>query len=174
MDSCASGFGIYTVASQRDCGRRCSQRPHRRFGYGLRVGSSWHPKDIWWRFGPWSDWPRRGRRRNLGAVVDKVRTDEVASSEGAEQGKLACHDSGSYDAGELLCVLTWLCRVRALYTKHLQHGLLRGEHCTTTDGADFYAGHCDGDKDVFTLIRSSVGLGERFLENTVEDNSQLH
>ena len=106
--------------------------------------------------------------------MDKVRTDEVASSESAEKGELACHDSGSYDASELLCVLTWLCRVRALYTKHLQHGLLRGEHCSTADGADFYAGHCDGDKDVFTLIRSSVRLSKRSLANTVENNSQLH
>lgn len=106
--------------------------------------------------------------------MDKVRTDKVTGSESAEEGELACHDSGSYDAGELLCVLTWLCWVRALYTKHLQHGLLRGEHSTAADGAYFYAGHCNGDKDVFTLVRSSVRLGECFLENTVENNSQLH
>jgi hypothetical protein len=48
--------------------------------------------------------------------VDKVRANEVASGESTEEGELACHDGGSYDTSELLCILTWLCRVRALYT----------------------------------------------------------
>jgi len=48
--------------------------------------------------------------------VDKVRADEVASSEGAEEGEFACHDSGSDDTSKLLCILTWLCWVRAFDT----------------------------------------------------------
>jgi hypothetical protein len=97
--------------------------------------------------------------------VDKVRTDEVTSSEGAEEGELASHDSSGYEASELLCILTWLCRVRTLYTKHLQHGLLRSKYCTAANSADFYAGHCDCDKNVFTLVRSSVQVGEHFWAN---------
>jgi hypothetical protein len=48
--------------------------------------------------------------------VDKVRANEVASGESTEEGELTCHDGGSYDTSELLCILTRLCRVRALYT----------------------------------------------------------
>jgi hypothetical protein len=48
--------------------------------------------------------------------VDKVRADEVASGEGTEEGELACHDGGSNNASELLCILTRLCRMRAFNT----------------------------------------------------------
>jgi hypothetical protein len=48
--------------------------------------------------------------------VNKVRTNEVASSESTEEGELACHDSGSYDTSELLRILTWLGRMSAIYT----------------------------------------------------------
>jgi hypothetical protein len=48
--------------------------------------------------------------------VDKVRADEVASGESAHEGKLACHDGGSNNASEPLCILTWLCRMRAFDT----------------------------------------------------------
>jgi hypothetical protein len=48
--------------------------------------------------------------------VDKVRPNEVASSKGAKEGKLTCHDGSSYDASKLLCILTWHSRMRALYT----------------------------------------------------------
>jgi len=48
--------------------------------------------------------------------VDKVRPNKVTSSKGAKEGKLACHDGSSYDASELLCILTWHSRMRALYT----------------------------------------------------------
>jgi hypothetical protein len=48
--------------------------------------------------------------------VDKVCPNEVASSKGAKEGKLACHDGSSYDASKLLRILTWHSRMRALYT----------------------------------------------------------
>jgi hypothetical protein len=48
--------------------------------------------------------------------VNKVCTDEVASGEGAKEGKLARHDGSSYDASKLLCILTWHGWMRALYT----------------------------------------------------------
>jgi hypothetical protein len=48
--------------------------------------------------------------------VDKVRPNEVASSKGAKEGKLTCHNGSSYDASKLLCILTWHSRMRALYT----------------------------------------------------------
>jgi hypothetical protein len=57
--------------------------------------------------------------------VDKVCANEVASGKSTEKGELTCHDGGGYDTSELLCILTRLCRVRALYTQHLQYGLLR-------------------------------------------------
>jgi len=48
--------------------------------------------------------------------VDKVRPNEVASGEGAKEGKFTRHDASSYDASKPLCILTWHGRMRALYT----------------------------------------------------------
>lgn len=46
-------------------------------------------------------------------VVYKMRADKVASSEGAEEGELACHDGSGDDTSKLLRILTRLRRMSA-------------------------------------------------------------
>ena len=56
------------------------------------------------------------------------------------------------DARELLCVLAGVRRVRALDTKHLEHGLLGCEDRAAADGADFDAGHGHGHEQVLAVV----------------------
>jgi hypothetical protein len=101
-------------------------------------------------------------------------TNEVASGEGAEEGELARHDGSGYDASKLLCVLTWFCRMSAFDTQHLQHGLLRRKDGATTNGANFYARHGDGDKNILTLVCSCAPVSEQPSADVTERHSQLH
>lgn len=86
-----------------------------------------------------------GSRGRLAAVVLHVRADEVAGGEGRAEGQLAGQHGGADDARELARVRARCCWVRAAHAEQVEHGRLRAEEGAAADGADFDAGHRDGD-----------------------------
>jgi len=103
-----------------------------------------------------------------------VRPHQVSGGQRRTQRELAGKYTSSDDLGELTCVLAWACGVRAAYAKHVEHSGLWFEDGAATDGADFYAGHGDGDLEVavetakvVSGVRNEVEVGHAYFFMTV-------
>jgi hypothetical protein len=64
--------------------------------------------------------------------------DEMASAQCRVQTQLSCKHTRSDNTSKLARVVSRGGRMRAAYTKEIEHGGLRFENCAATDGADFY------------------------------------
>lgn len=83
-----------------------------------------------------------------------VCADEVTSGEGTDKGQLASHDGSCDDTSKLLSILSghrWVCTPDA---EHVKDRALGPQDSTSTDGADFNAGHGHSHEQVFAAIRS--------------------
>jgi hypothetical protein len=67
-----------------------------------------------------------------------MRLDEMASAQCRVQTQLSCKHTRSDNASKLARVVSRGGRVRAAYTKEIEHGGLRFEDSPAADGADFY------------------------------------
>lgn len=77
-----------------------------------------------------------------------VGSDEMAGGQGRAEGEFAGEDAGGDDLGELAGVVAGRGGVRAADAEHVEHGGLGLEDGAAADGADFDAGHGDGDLEV--------------------------
>jgi len=80
--------------------------------------------------------------------VAHVRLDEVAGGQGGAEGQLAREDTGGDDTGKLAGVLARRGGVGPADAEKVEHGGLGFEDGAAADGADFDAGHGDGDLEV--------------------------
>jgi hypothetical protein len=76
--------------------------------------------------------------------------DKVTSSKSCAERQLTGEDTSSNDTCELASVIAGVCRVSATDAEQIEHGRLRLEDCTTTDGANFDTRHGDRDLKVTT------------------------
>jgi hypothetical protein len=74
----------------------------------------------------------------------------MASSKGCAERQLTSKNTSSNDTCELTSVVARVCRVSATDAEQIEHGRLRLEDCTTTDGANFNTRHGDRDLKVTT------------------------
>jgi len=74
-----------------------------------------------------------------------VSSDKVTGGQSTAKRKLSSKNSGTDNASKTAGVVTLVSGVRAANTKHVKHGALRLEDCTTTKGSDLKRGHRDGD-----------------------------
>jgi hypothetical protein len=77
-----------------------------------------------------------------------VRLDEVASTQCAVERQLTCEHTGGDDARKLARIVARRFGVCAAHAKKVEHGRLRVENSTATNGADLDGGHGDGDLEI--------------------------
>ena len=74
-----------------------------------------------------------------------MRLNQMSGRQSRTERKLASKNSGGDYASELSCIIARIRGVRASDAKEVEHSALWLEDGAATDGADFDAGHADGD-----------------------------
>jgi hypothetical protein len=88
--------------------------------------------------------------------VCHVCLDKVTSSKGCTERQFTGEDTSSNNTCKLASVVARVSRVGATDTEQIEHGRLRLEDCTTTNGTDFDTRHGDRDLKVTTKTDSML------------------
>lgn len=96
------------------------------------------------------------RRRGLTAIMRHMGLDQMTGGEGGAEAQFAGKHGGAHDAGQFAGVFAGRGRVGAAHAEEVEHAGLRFQDGAAADGADFDAGHGDGDLEV--VVGAVVGV----------------